>query len=651
MGDLDENEMKFPAPDETPLKKETCVIIPMIRKKSKKSTLEIKPLLETQDNENELTCPVWVIKPLSEISPTKQKETDLTCPVCNKVLRSRNNLKEHIRIKHDGESKRESLLIKSLSETNPSQDDQEDEIDLTCPTCDQVLTSKHFLEEHIRTRHKGEPKSEIVEDENDLTCPACDKVFKSRNNVKEHIRVQHNGEVKKIMKVMWECKICGESFIKNLKRYNHLKSVHDATKNKKWKCMECLEDSFQRKLQLLEHLQTVHNVKYECSICNIVFHNHYTVCRHYEKKHPEIEKPWFCKICKKSFLGLISFRNHISVVHKGNKPHLCPSCGRGFPKVSMLNTHIKVIHEKIRLDCPKCDKKFKYKRTLRDHVAYVHEGKEFNCTLCAEKLTSKGGLRTHIARKHEDKYQYKDRPKQIISCPQCNETFKSKYSRVKHIETVHEGKIYSYQCITCQKTFQSENKMRLHIQYDHEGKKLDQCPHCDKKFKGEKSLKNHIDIVHDKITSCICTHCGKQFLSPSGLDRHIKIVHLKERQPCHLCDKVYSHKAKLQLHIRRDHLKIQPRFTCPHGCKKTFSDLKKHIQDVHEKRNFGKYVCKYCNKILAGQGNLNKHVATVHEGARPFGYDVCGRDFTTKQHRDIHLKKTHEGMAMKKEII
>ena len=233
--DLDENEMKFPTPDETPLKRETCVIIPMIRKKPNKSTLEIKPLSEMspiKDNENELTCPVWVIKPLSEISPTKQKETDLTCTFCNKVLRSRNNLKEHIRIKHDGESRRESLLIKSLSETNPSQDDQEDEIDLTCPTCDQVLTSKHFLEEHIRTRHKGEPKSEIVEDVNDLTCPACDKVFKSRNNVKEHIRVQHNGEVKKIMKVMWECKICGESFIKNLKRYNHLKSVHDATKNK-----------------------------------------------------------------------------------------------------------------------------------------------------------------------------------------------------------------------------------------------------------------------------------------------------------------------------------------------------------------------------------------------------------------------------------
>ena len=60
---------------------------------------------------------------------------------------------------------------------------------------------------------------------------------------------------------------------------------------------------------------------------------------------------------------------------------------------------------------------------------------------------------------------------------------------------------------------------------------------------------------------------------------------------------------------------------------------------------------KYCNKILAGQGNLNKHVATVHEGARPFGCHVCGRDFTTKQHRDIHVKKTHEATAVKQETL
>merc|ERR1711874_805478 len=191
--------------------------------------------------------------------------------------------------------------------------------------------------------------------------------------------------------------------------------------------------------------------------------------------------------------------------------------------------------------------------------------------------------------------------------------------------------------------------MKRHIKYDHEGKELDQCPHCNKKFKGKQTLKIHIDLVHEKKSTHLCTHCGKSFFSTQTLNVHINTVHLKIRQHCHLCDKTYNHKAKLQLHIKKVHEKNNPRFPCPFGCKRTFLDLKDHIKTVHEKKNHGRYICKICNKMLCGQGNLNKHIATVHEGARPFGCEFCGRTFTTKQHRDNHEKRTHDGM--KREVI
>ena len=114
--ELDENEMKFEnveslTPDETPLK-DNGVIIPRIRKRPKKSSLIIKPLSEmspTQKNENELTCPVYVINPSTKTNTTEGNENDLTCSVCGKVSASKHLLREHIRTRHKGERKREGV--------------------------------------------------------------------------------------------------------------------------------------------------------------------------------------------------------------------------------------------------------------------------------------------------------------------------------------------------------------------------------------------------------------------------------------------------------------------------------------------------------------------------------------------------------------
>ena len=55
--DLDENDTKFadiefPNPDKSPFKKEKSLIIPILRKKPKTSTLVIKPLLEKKGIED-----------------------------------------------------------------------------------------------------------------------------------------------------------------------------------------------------------------------------------------------------------------------------------------------------------------------------------------------------------------------------------------------------------------------------------------------------------------------------------------------------------------------------------------------------------------------------------------------------------------------
>ena len=39
-----------------------------------------------------------------------------------------------------------------------------------------------------------------------------------------------------------------------------------------------------------------------------------------------------CGICGKVFKGKKSLRDHISVVHEGNKPYECSICDKSFPK-------------------------------------------------------------------------------------------------------------------------------------------------------------------------------------------------------------------------------------------------------------------------------------------------------------------------------
>jgi hypothetical protein len=52
--------------------------------------------------------------------------------------------------------------------------------------------------------------------------------------------------------------------------------------------------------------------------------------------------------------------------------------------------------------------------------------------------------------------------------------------------------------------------------------------------------------------------------------------------------------------------------------------------------------CDYSSKL---QGNLNKHVATVHEGKRPFVCEKCGYRFAERSKLKKHIKSFHENLT------
>ena len=61
--------------------------------------------------------------------------------------------------------------------------------------------------------------------------------------------------------------------------------------------------------------------------------------------------------------------------------------------------------------------------------------------------------------------------------------------------------------------------------------------------------------------------------------------------------------------------------------------LNVHIATVHEgKKSFG---CDVCHYLTTQHGHLNVHIDTVHEGKKSFGCDVCDKN--------SHIASVHEG--------
>lgn len=71
------------------------------------------------------------------------------------------------------------------------------------------------------------------------------------------------------------------------------------------------------------------------------------------------------------------------------------------------------------------------------------------------------------------------------------------------------------------------------------------------------------------------------------------------------------------------------------------SNLKRHIQIIHEKENTEIFYCKHCDYKTYYKGVLNSHIKR-HEGHTPgFVCTSCNKGFTSKYNLDEHILKNH----------
>ena len=66
-------------------------------------------------------------------------------------------------------------------------------------------------------------------------------------------------------------------------------------------------------------------------------------------------------------------------------------------------------------------------------------------------------------------------------------------------------------------------------------------------------------------------------------------------------------------------------------------------EEPDETRKKATVRCEICGKTCSHMGHMNKHVASVHEGKKPFKCDICDCRFSQKSHMNSHVASFHEG--------
>jgi len=110
----------------------------------------------------------------------------------------------------------------------------------------------------------------------------------------------------------------------------------------------------------------------------------------------------------------------------------------------------------------------------------------------------------------------------------------------------HIGKVYG--CADCSKSFCTEADLKRHVAVHLDNKPF-KCDKCQKTFTCKSSLNVHRRNHGEKKFAC--SYCNMHFHVPTDLSRHVT-VHTGERPwRCAVCDKGYSCKSTLSVHIKQ----------------------------------------------------------------------------------------------------
>ena len=142
---------------------------------------------------------------------------------------------------------------------------------------------------------------------------------------------------------------------------------------------------------------------------------------------------------------------------------------------------------------------------------------------------------------------------------------------------------------------------------------IHECENCKMTFADAEYLVRHqVRCKNHAESSIRCDICNRGFTAKGSLELHIDAVHLKKKEfGCSLCGKLFARKHILKVHL--DTHAGKKDFECS-VCGKKFlqkSNLNRH-QRIHEAKNYG-YGCRFCGQAFTQNKHLKNHMVTMHQ--------------------------------------
>lgn len=252
------------------------------------------------------------------------------------------------------------------------------------------------------------------------------------------------------------------------------------------------------------------------------------------------------------------------------------------------------------LTCQECDREFPTVWNLKSHYLRVHAPKKFKCSECPRSYGSAAFLESHRNESHC-----------TVVCVECGKTF---YNR--HTLKMHElGHHLSLVCQDCGRVYKNKATFKKHIDHNVCAQKTRAspseakftCDYCNKKYTQKMSLRVHIQYEHGNYKPHVCEWCGKKFCSQSRLKAHT-VKHTKERNyPCTICGGKFVSKESLLYHTRT-HTGEKP-YKCPH-CEYRFLSASRRSDHVKRHHLGGNLECDICHSKFRSKQYLFRHKKT-----------------------------------------
>lgn len=144
----------------------------------------------------------------------------------------------------------------------------------------------------------------------------------------------------------------------------------------------------------------------------------------------------------------------------------------------------------------------------------------------------------------------------------------------------------------------------------------------------------------------VCNICEKSYSSKATVKMHIKNVHFKKTKDfqCKICDRNYKYKNSLRIHLINSHSLVlkNSNITCIcDKCGKDFNTKKGLV--VHLKSHSIEYVCGICGHQSESYKAVERHNILVHNNKKAFKCEFCHKTYKTQGARNSHKKVSHTG--------